>query len=409
MNRAVFWGAMCTGLVLGANCSQPGPATTTQSSGGSSGGATTSAGGSGGATGNGGSSASGGVTNNGGSSASGGAAGNGGSSAAGGATGNGGSGGASGGTASGGTTANGGTSAGGTTSKGGTTGTTGGVQGTGGSQGTSGTTAVGGTKGTGGTTGSGGVVGSGGVPATGGSSGTVDVTTVVPDMDGFYWEGTCANGTQSGLDCPLADDTTPTGCPNSTASDYNTRGAFKNKTLAVKGTTGTQYTINFEVRGVVGTRCYTGGTPAAAALGSNPETTNNGWYVGGTPTDSKWNTYEIHVSPAVPGAANVYYLNAFPNTPSGWCEKHETFPMKYTASFPVMGGGTIKFTIHDSNCLGQQNCGGPDSQPSCASPRKIDVSGMPKSTFTQPVTNVYGSTTFYPQWLLFDVTSVTSP
>jgi hypothetical protein len=229
-------------------------------------------------------------------------------------------------------------------------------------------------------------------------------------MDGFYWEGTCANGSASGLDCPLADDTTPTGCPNSTASDYSVRGAFKNKTITVKGTANTQYTINFEVRGVVGTRCYTGGTPAVAALGANPETTNNGWYVGGTPTDSKWNTYEIHVSPAVTGAANVYYLNAFPNTPSGWCEKHETFPMKYTASFPVMGGGTIKFTIHDSNCLGQQNCGSPDSQPTCASPRKIDLSGMsPAATFSQPVTNVYGSTTFYPQWLYFDVKTVTSP
>ena len=193
------------------------------------------------------------------------------------------------------------------------------------------------------------------------------------------------------------------------ATDYNMRGAFRNFTHNVGGTPGTKYTITFEVRGVAGTRCYTGGTPAVPTLSPDPEVNNNGWYVGGTPTtDSHWNSYEIHVDPPVPGAANVYYMNAFPAS-SGFCEKHETFPFKYMASFPVLGGGTIRMTIHDSNCLAQQNCGAPNAQPTCKSPRTIDLTGLspqPPASFVQPYVQSNG---YHPQWLFFNVKSVTTP
>jgi hypothetical protein len=153
---------------------------------------------------------------------------------------------------------------------------------------------------------------------------------------------------------------------------------------------------------------------------TSPETTNDGWYVGGTPTDSKWNTYEIHVNPpvagsnALSGTDDVYYLNAFPSVSGGldsWCEMHETFPMKYTASFPVTGGGTIKLILHDSNCLGQMNCGGPNRQTTCANSRTIDLTGMsPQPTSPPSPTQPYKqSNGFYPQWLFFNVKSVTSP
>jgi len=203
-------------------------------------------------------------------------------------------------------------------------------------------------------------------------------------------------------------DNGATTCP--AASTWDTRGTIRDKTLTVKGTTGTQYTITFEVRGVVGSRCYTGGTPASTATPSDTGP-NNSWYVGGTPsTDGDiWNTYELHVSPAVTGEKNVYYLNAFPSSPN-YCQKEGSFEVKYTASFKVLGGGTMKFTIHDSNCQGQQNCGSNFAATTCDSPRKIDVSGMsPSATFNQPPTNTVGTKTFYPQWLYFDVKSVTSP
>jgi hypothetical protein len=290
----------------------------------------------------------------------------------------------------------------------------------GGDAGMTGTTGSGGdapTQGAGGSTvaGTGGSTGGGGTNggAVGGSSGVVSVASVVPTLDGYLWVGTCGAGAAAGLDCPILDDSNQ--CPNTTAA-FPTQGAFRNFTHTVAGTAGTKYTINFEVRGVAGGKCYTGGTAQAPALSTDPEgaTGNNGWYVGGTPIASKWNTYEIHVTPPVPGAVlsaandNVYYMNSFPST-SAFCERHETFVMKYTASFPVLGGGSIKLVIHDSNCLGQQNCGAPDSQPTCASPRSVDLTGMSPQPANPPSGQPYAQNGFHPQWLLFDVKTVTSP
>jgi hypothetical protein len=234
------------------------------------------------------------------------------------------------------------------------------------------------------------------------------VNVVAKPLDGFLWTFDCSDGSASGTNCPV-NDLQSNMCPNPTATDFNQRGLFRNTLLELGGDTSTVYTINFAVRGVAGTRCYTGGTPANPNLAPNPETSNNGWYIGGTPTTTSWwNSFEIHVAPAVPGEQNVYYLNAFPATPSGWCEKEETFPMNYAASFKVMGGGTLTMVIHDVNCQAQQNCGAPASQMSCGSPRSIDLSGMPAPPvgFTQPYQQSNG---YYPQWLFFDVTTVTSP
>ena len=437
MNRVVLFGVVSTVFMLSANCSQQGPSTS-QGTGGGSGGITTGAGGasgsggtssssssvssggttsssgtgSGGASGSGGTSSPGGTTSLGGTSAVGGTTSSGGTSAAGGTKSSGGA------TGSGGASASGGvTSAGGTTAKGGTTGPTasGGTTGSGGTMASGGATSSGGA-----TTATGGTKGTGGATGSGGSSGTIDPTSVVPDIVGYMWIGTCSNGSQSGLDCPLLD--TSGSCPNPNATDYASRGLIRTTSFTVKGTQGTPYTVHFEARGVLGSRCYTGGTPEVSGLASNPETSNNGWHVGGQPVDSLWNTYEIHVSPAVSGsgAANpvksgedIYYMNAFPYPPISYgkdtyCEAHETFPMKYTASFQVTGGSTISLVLHDSNCKGQMNCGGPDNQSTCANPRTVDLTGMspPPSNFTQPYRQSNG---FYPQWVMFANVTVTSP
>ena len=250
--------------------------------------------------------------------------------------------------------------------------------------------------------------------ATGGASAatTTGDLNIVPDMEGFYWEGSCMGSiSASGKNCPFAPKASDASCPS--GSNWDSRGAIREEVINVKGTTGTKYTINFEVRGVVGTRCYTGGTQASTATPSATGA-NNTWYVGGKQyKDSIWNTYEIHVDPPVSGEANVYYANAFsPSAGSNeeWCQKEGTYEVKYTAKFAVMGGGTIKFKIHDANCLAQQNCGSNDKDANCTSPRTVDLSGMaPAATFAQPPTNSAGGKTYYPQWLYFDVKSVTSP
>jgi hypothetical protein len=247
-------------------------------------------------------------------------------------------------------------------------------------------------------------------------------------LDGFLWVmPASAKGTATGANYPDFDASG--NCPNATAA-FATQGIFSSVVHKIGGTTGTQYTINFELRGVLGTECYTGGSTTATGntqptLGANPEVSNNGWYMGGSPIASKWNTYEVHVKPAVgtthlnpaDNTENVYYLNAFPQNPSGWCSKEGSFPMSYTASFPVTGGGTITLTMHDSNCLTQQNCGAIGVIGTCANAwRTIDLTGMPTpatssvlASMTQPYKQVVGSATWYPQWALFAVRSVTSP
>jgi hypothetical protein len=316
-----------------------------------------------------------------------------------------------------GTTGSGGaTESGGATGQGGaspgTGGGTAGATGTGGAAtGAGGTGSGGSTTGTGGkVTGTGGMTGAGGA-GTGGAM--LNINDIIPGFDGFYWEASPSGNTAlSGTNYPFGP--AAGGCPQ--GATWATTGYINNKTMAVKGTTGQQYTVNFNVRGVVGTRCYTGGTPGGMPLPAatpNPSGPNSTWYVGGTQfNDSIWNTMEIHVAPAVPNAANVYYANYFPNT-SNWCQKEASYETRFSASFPVIGGGNLTFTIHDSNCRTLANCGQVENQATCdtSAARIIDMSGVnPAPTnFTQPRTVSLGGTTYYVQWVWFDVTSVTSP
>lgn len=323
----------------------------------------------------------------------------------------------------------------GTTSTTATT-TTGGTGGSGpatttttGMGGTATTTSGGGSGGaatttTGGGAGPGGAAGS---SAGGAGGGAVTVEQIVPTLDGFLWVGDCAAGSGSGKDCPINSNNGNPTC-NLNTTDFFALGAFQVKTHKVGGTPGTKYMINFEARGVTGGKDYTGGTRQSTEATFN-QMGNDGWRVGGVPTPSKWNTYEIHVTPPVPGQPvtvanqvpkcmgcppagdNVYYTNSIPNTDA----VHETYPIKIKASFPVLGGGLITLIVHDSNCLGQQNCGPDDNanamciEPPPAGPRTMDLSGLSPqpANFIQPYTQAHTPNPWYPQWLYFDVQSVT--
>jgi hypothetical protein len=398
----------CLGVsvVTVAACSQEGPGSGTGTAGSSGG---TSSAGNAGTTGQGGSAVGGttgqagdgaGGSGNGGSGGSS-AAGSGGSSVAGsigsgGAAGDGAGGTSAGNAGSGGsTTARGG--AGGSVGSGGTAGSSAGRGGTGGSAGSGGTAgSSAGRGGTGGSAGSGGTAG----------SGALTVASIVPDLVGFYWEGTCVGNTDpGGRNCPMFDKGAT--CP--TGATYDLQGVIRDKVFNVGGTPGQKYTVNIEVRGVIGGRCYTGGTRASTAAASDTGY-NNWWYVGGAQyNNSWWNTYELHVTPAT-GDKDVYFLNAADNAGGSYCEKEATYLVKYNASFKVVGGGQMKWTIHDSNCKAQQNCGPTASSTAPCAPRNVDLSGQspqPPASFMQPPRTVL-STTYYPQWLWITATSVTA-
>ena len=253
------------------------------------------------------------------------------------------------------------------------------------------------------------MTGLGGATGAGGSTGSLSPADIVPDLVGFYWEGTC-KGTRDpgGHNCPLDDK--GSSCP--TSSNYDQQGIIRDTTFNVKGITGQKYTVNFEVRGVIGTRCYQNGKHASTAAPSDSGY-NNWWYIGGTQyNNSWWNTYELHVSPSTGDASgDVYYFNGSDNPGGTWCEKEASYLVKYTASFAVLGGGTLTFRLHDSNCQAQQNCGSDTVGTDPCAPRTVDLSGMtpqPPASFKQPPTTVL-SKTYYPQWMYINATSVTSP
>jgi len=244
----------------------------------------------------------------------------------------------------------------------------------------------------------------------------------VPTLDGFLWVGTCGDATSTTKDCPVVNDT-GTSCVTST--DFFSEGAFKTHTHKVGGTVGAKYMITFEARGITGGKVYSNGMRQSTQAQFN-QTGNDGWYAGGLPTNSKWNTYEIHVTPPVPGVPvnnqamtctgcpkppdNVYYTNSANPGASSEDGTHETYPIKISASFPVLGGGTITLVIHDSNCLAQQNCGSnPLQSAMCDMPRTMDLAGLatqPPAGFVQPYTQAHNPNPWHPQWLLFDVKSV---
>jgi hypothetical protein len=315
-------------------------------------------------------------------------------------------------------------SGGSTSGSGGDTSTgSGGNSASGGNTGSGGNSASGGTTGSGGNTASGGTTGSGGAggkPATGGTTGTggsggsaatCTAAQLVPQMaSGFYWEGTCSgNVTATGRNCPFYANGV-TSCVS--GSTWDTTGTIKSQTMTVGCTAGQTYTVNFHVRGIMGTRCYTGGTIASTATPS-PTGVNNTWYSGGAQyNNSIWNTYELHVSPVPSGKSSVYFANAFgtDTVNTSWCEKEATYEVDYSNSFSVVGGGTITWTIHDTNCQAQQNCGSDDKSTQCNMMRSLTVSDLsPPGTFAQPPTNSVNGKTYYPQWSYWTVTSVTSP
>ena len=98
--------------------------------------------------------------------------------------------------------------------------------------------------------------------------------------------------------------------------------------------------------------------------------------------------------------------------------------VQYARSFKVLGGGTITLRLHDYNCQAQQNCGSNTDGTSTCMPRTVSFGSFnntvmnsfmagtqtklpPGPSLSRPPTVL--SKTYNPQWLMIDVTSVTSP
>lgn len=274
--------------------------------------------------------------------------------------------------------------------------------GAGGSDGGSGGTVAAGAGGTSSAGAGGSSGGAGG--STAGAGGAPDLLSVVGEWDGALVLYPCGNS-GSGYDCaqPAAAQ-----CVN------NKLESATKTTWTIGGTAGTIYNVTFRVRGIVETTSYVGGTRDAgnASINANKDLFQVGGAIqqqGGPSYD--YNTYQLDVTPAVASAtANTYFLNSVTTAENphaaGSPTTHLTFPIDYTKTIKVTGGGKVTLTVFDSNCTLVQNCG-PTSGNQCSAPRTVALTGAnpaPPATFMQPYQAPAGR---YGQWVHFDITNVT--
>jgi hypothetical protein len=235
-----------------------------------------------------------------------------------------------------------------------------------------------------------------GASTSGGAAGASSDTTIAGTFDGALITYPCGSS-HSGYDCDNV------GCSNGQVTHTQT---FK-----IGGTMGTAYDLTFRVVGVVEAYNYVGGTRDA---GSASITTNPDLFLrGGAPQPNgasgyDYDVYELDVAPPGSASTEAYFLNSVtsaenPHTSS--TTLHLSFPIDYTKTIRVQGGGTISVKQYDSNCKSVMNCGKTAGN-SCAAPRTIAISdAMPPapSSFSQPYQMPTGA---YGQWLFFDVKSV---
>jgi len=165
-----------------------------------------------------------------------------------------------------------------------------------------------------------------------------------------------------------------TNCPNqNTALPFEPQGLTTHEYFQVGGTPGAMYAVTLQVDGISEAKYYENGTRAAGngdpanAQGTNGSDT---FYTGGDAVNvENYNIYKITVLYPPDGGANPpdggvnvgaelqhYYLNSFPQTNTPY-EDHQTFPISYTHTIPVVGGGTIEYSTADRNCHAVDNCG----------------------------------------------------
>jgi hypothetical protein len=233
----------------------------------------------------------------------------------------------------------------------------------------------------------------------------LDPDTLLPGLNGLFWAFRTTNPEDPG-DFKYLLTNPDEECP--TGDSWATSGVTVSKEYQAMGNPGQKYTVNFELRGALGLRCYTDGTPSG--MTADPTGINEAFYVGGQQFgDSFLNTVELAVTPAVADeATSTYFLNGIPST-SDMCDAELTYDVQYKASFVIMGDSTITLSTHASDCHALQNCGADPAGAGC-DPRIIDVEGVQvKASPMQPIFDYLGGAEFYPQWLVFDIQSITSP
>jgi hypothetical protein len=173
----------------------------------------------------------------------------------------------------------------------------------------------------------------------------------------------------------------------------------------IGGASGKPYQVTIHFYGIVGPKNYgsnvtreAGNTrPSNLATGATPVPWASA--APGTPIPtSNYDTYEIHVLDQNGMEQAMYFVNS-DTTEGRW-----SYVLDFTKTITVIGGGTVRVRVFDSNCRIIKNCTtGP--YPCAAKARTVDTSvANPQPALTQPGLGMPDDDSG--QWLLFDVTGV---
>jgi len=221
-----------------------------------------------------------------------------------------------------------------------------------------------------------------------------ETLTAASVMNGQAWLAPCGM-TQSYSD--LVCRNFPAGttvCPLGT--EYLLSGTvMRNDSVTFGGNPSITYNVTLRLRGVVEPKHYTGCTtnfntpqegfasgttrPAGGTGGCYPSTAGN------------YSVYMLRVS----NPERTYFFNALNKV-----EAHNTYPVDYTVTIPVVGGARLQYLASDSNCSEIKNCA-PGSVDGAGGAGHCIPSTIPN--FTDPrITQPYNG-----QFLRMNVVSVT--
>lgn len=225
-------------------------------------------------------------------------------------------------------------------------------------------------------------------------NGTGDFAVIVGGLDGALSTYPCAGASTTGYSCASAN------CTVGVASAP--------RTFVIGGGTNVLYDMTFRVRGIVEGYQYQGGV---RDQGTTSQTASPDLFQrGGQPLSAgavgyDYNTLELDVAPVPAGTPGAYFLNSLPVSAHDPSAVGLTFPVDFTKTIRIAGGGTVTLKSFDSDCRFIMNCG-PTTGNTCAAPRTVSLAGAsppPPATFVQPFQVPVGT---YGQWIFIDVTSV---
>ncbi len=177
-----------------------------------------------------------------------------------------------------------------------------------------------------------------------------EVTGLTSDF-GMQWRDSwflvgCLQSTEYGCDRGL--------CPGGDPADFEDKGMVTLETFPIGGIPGQRYKVTFTFNAIASAKDYQGGTRDDGDHLVSADGVWDSFYRDGYAVPSSYDVWRLSVFDEQGVQLRHYYMNSFP-LGQGF-EARRTYPISYTKSVVVVGGGKVTHRIQDSNCRAIDNC-----------------------------------------------------